>query len=257
MEKESTITSIISEINTIKNKKDSLILDVLGFSDWNDKMGTYFFEIGKDDRSPYFAVSFNDLTERLSYLSYDPRLEILMELRDKYSTITLGEILIKPINRGVQPEYVEDGEVRVIKTVDLKNDFIDYENCLRTSKQFAENSPDAKVERRDILVASTGYMSMGKIDIYDLEEPAIADGHISILRIINEYDPNYIASYLRSHLGKIQFERWWNGSSGQIELQPTDLEKFIIPDGAEWRILINRDPSLKPKTNEQQTTQKK
>lgn len=32
-------------------------------------------------------------------------------------------------------------------------------------------------------------------------------------------------------------------------------EKFIIPKGAEWRILINRDPLLKPKTNKQQTTQ--
>ena len=32
-------------------------------------------------------------------------------------------------------------------------------------------------------------------------------------------------------------------------------EKFIIPKGAEWRIYINRDPSLKPKTSEEQTTQ--
>ncbi len=31
-------------------------------------------------------------------------------------------------------------------------------------------------------------------------------------------------------------------------------EKFIIPKGAEWRILINRDPTLKPKTNKQQPT---
>ena len=31
-------------------------------------------------------------------------------------------------------------------------------------------------------------------------------------------------------------------------------EKFIIPDGAEWRILINRDPTLKPKTSNEQTT---
>ena len=31
-------------------------------------------------------------------------------------------------------------------------------------------------------------------------------------------------------------------------------ETFVIPDGAEWRIQINRDPSLKPKTNEQQKT---
>ena len=31
-------------------------------------------------------------------------------------------------------------------------------------------------------------------------------------------------------------------------------EKFVIPKGAEWRILLNRDPTLKPKTNEQQKT---
>jgi regulator of protease activity HflC (stomatin/prohibitin superfamily) len=33
-------------------------------------------------------------------------------------------------------------------------------------------------------------------------------------------------------------------------------EKFIIPEGTEWRILINRDPKLKPKTNNQQTKPK-
>ncbi len=32
-------------------------------------------------------------------------------------------------------------------------------------------------------------------------------------------------------------------------------EKFFVPLGTEWRVLINRDPSLKPKTSEEQTTQ--
>ncbi|MHC4242939.1 MAG: SPFH domain-containing protein [Planctomycetota bacterium] len=31
-------------------------------------------------------------------------------------------------------------------------------------------------------------------------------------------------------------------------------EKFVIPKGANWRILLNRDPSLKPKNNKEQTT---
>jgi len=31
-------------------------------------------------------------------------------------------------------------------------------------------------------------------------------------------------------------------------------EKFVIPTGAEWRILVNRDPSLKPKKSEEQQT---
>lgn len=32
-------------------------------------------------------------------------------------------------------------------------------------------------------------------------------------------------------------------------------EKFVIPKGAEWRIFLNRDPSLKPRTSKEQTTQ--
>jgi len=31
-------------------------------------------------------------------------------------------------------------------------------------------------------------------------------------------------------------------------------EKFVIPKGVEWRILVNRDPSLKPKAGKEQTT---
>jgi membrane protease subunit HflK len=32
-------------------------------------------------------------------------------------------------------------------------------------------------------------------------------------------------------------------------------EKFVIPKGSQWRIQLNRDPSLKPKISEEQTTQ--
>ena len=56
------------------------------------------------------------------------------------------------------------------KFVVENNDFIDYDNCLRTSRQYADNVSDAKVEKGDILVASTGYVSMGKIDIYELDD---------------------------------------------------------------------------------------
>jgi membrane protease subunit HflK len=34
-------------------------------------------------------------------------------------------------------------------------------------------------------------------------------------------------------------------------------EKFVVPKGTEWRVLLNRDPTLKRKTGEKQETQKK
>ena len=74
---------------------------------------------------------------------------------------------------------------------------------------------------------------MGRVDVYEQDAPAIADNHISIIHLKEGFDPYFIAYFLRSPFGKIQFEQWWNGSSGQIELQPTDLGKFVVPDNSE------------------------
>ncbi len=87
----------------------------------------------------------------------------------------------------------------------------------------------AKVVKGNILLASTGYVSMGKVNVYDSEEYAMVDGHISIISINENYDPYFIAYYLRSHLGQIQIEKYYTGSSGQIELQQGDINKFILP----------------------------
>lgn len=126
-------------------------------------------------------------------------------------------------------DYDEFGNVIVLKTVNLKNDYIDYENALRVSQEFFETYPAAHVRKGDILVASTGYVSMGKVDVYDRDEPAIVDTHISIVRLNESYDPWFVAYFLRSHLGQLQFEKWFTGSSGQIEIQPQDLGRFILP----------------------------
>lgn len=232
-EKESDLVPIETEIGKLREKKNQVILDSSGFSKWRDKMGSYFFREGRDERSPYFGVQFEDLMDRLSYLFYDPRQKLLEEFVEKYSTTTLKKVVRKPIVRGIQPEYVQENGVMVIKTVDLKDGHIDYKNCLRTSEESFQNSPDAQLEKDDLLVASTGYVSIGKVDVYDCDERAIVDGHISILRLERGYDPYFISSFLRSHLGKIQFEKWWSGSSGQIEIQPSELERFIIPDNTE------------------------
>jgi len=228
--KESTLIPIEIEIKKLKEKKKDLILDSFRLSKWKNKMGTYFFRTGKSNESLFFAVDFEDLADRVSYLFYDPRQRLLKEFMEKYSTTTLKKAVRKTIVRGIQPEYVEEDGVTVIKTVDIKDEYVDYKFCLKTSEDSFQNSLDAQIENGDVLVASTGYVSIGKVDVYDRDERAIVDGHVSILRLKEGYDPYFMASFLRSHLGKIQFEKWWSGSSGQIEIQPSDLERFIVPD---------------------------
>jgi len=209
------------------DKASKILLNELGIELADEKM-SYFFKEGRQNSSDYYHRFNEEIGDRFHYLFNHPKLEILDKLKNKYQTVSLKNTCRESIRRGEQPEYSELG-VMVIKTVDLKNRFIDCENALRVSQDFYESKPRGHIQKNDILVSSTGYVSVGKIDVFGLEEPAFADGHISIVRLNDDYDPYFLTYFLRSPLGQIQFEKWFTGSSGQIEVQPEDLNKFILP----------------------------
>ena len=206
---------------------DKILSDELGVDLPRKEIG-YFFKKGKADVSDYYCGFSDKIQDRFHYLFNHPKLEILDELKNKYQTVLLKDICREPIKRGEQPQYSDFG-VMVIKTVDLKNRFIDYENTLRVSEDVYESKPQAHIQKNDVLVSSTGYVSVGKINVFDLDEPAFVDGHIAIIRLNQDYDPYFVTYFLRSPLGQIQFEKWFTGSSGQIEVQPEDLNKFLLP----------------------------
>lgn len=194
----------------------------------------YFFKTGKEDNSFYFNKQYREIQDRLNYLFYDPKYVILMdELKTKFQITSLKDVCLEPIHRGEQPKYAEDGEVAVIKTIDLKESYIAYSDCLKVSDEFFKAHPSAQLKYGDVIIASTGYGSLGKIGVHNSNNPTMVDGHISILRIREEYDPFYVACFLRSSYGQIQFERWFSGSSGQIEIQPEDLNRFILPNSTD------------------------
>lgn len=225
LEKEALNLKARSRDSLIKANK--ILLDELGV-DLPDEEISCFFKEGKENYSNYYYRFTEQIDERLHYLFNHPKLEILDEFKNKYQTILLKDICREPIKRGEQPRYSDFG-VMVIKTVDLKNRFIDYENTLRVSREFYESKPQAHIQKNDILLTSTGYVSAGKIDIFNIDELALADPQLLILRLNKEYDINFITYYLRSSFGQVQFDRWFSGSSGQIHLYPEDIGNFIIP----------------------------
>jgi hypothetical protein len=90
------------------------------------------------------------------------------------------------------------------------------------------------------------------------------ENHVSIVRLVQGYNPYFVTYFLLSHLGKLQFEKWWTGSSGQIELQPTDLGKFILPDSTENGVSTTRQgqiasqiSQIQPEITELQNQRKK
>jgi restriction endonuclease S subunit len=68
------------------------------------------------------------------------------------------------------------------------------------------------------------------VDIYDLEEPAIADTHISIIRLKADVNPLYVLYFMRSLLGRLQLERLEMAIKGTPEIYWYLLEQMRIID---------------------------
>lgn len=87
----------------------------------------------------------------------------------------------------------------------------------------------AQVQRGDILLASTGDGTLGKCCIYDCDTPAIADGHVTIIRPdTNRVTAEYLCDYLRAGFGRQQIERLFTGSTGMVELTPDHVDSVLV-----------------------------
>jgi len=90
-------------------------------------------------------------------------------------TILVNEICI--INRrGIQPEYIDNGEIAVVNSKNILENGLDYENFSSTSSHLWKENPNAHIEKDDILIYTTG-ANIGRTAIYKKTLPAIASNH--------------------------------------------------------------------------------
>jgi hypothetical protein len=149
-------------------------------------------------------------------------------LKNTGKTTTLGK-LFKFIQRGSQPIYSQLGTIKVLRSVNVgKMSFNDKRQEYVTDK-FFNSQTRGKVNYNDILITSTGVGTLGRTSIWASNEKAFCDGHITILRK-GSIDPYLITTFLNSKYGLFQFDQNYRGSSGQIEIYPFDISKFIIPE---------------------------
>lgn len=144
--------------------------------------------------------------------------------------ISIKELVKEDIHRGKSPNYNTSGEIPVVKTAHLTNGEIIISEEEFVTKANLEDNPLAKVVYGDILIASTGKPSIGKVDLMEHKIEMFADGHISILRI-NEKKclKKFLVYYLRSVLGSYQIEKIYVGSTNQIEIYPEQIGNIILP----------------------------
>jgi type I restriction enzyme M protein len=185
-----------------------------------------------------------DVTFRLDLKYWD------LEIRKRIAKLKVSKgKTIEGLNkikteRGVSPPseaYVDevDGYALVIKAgsnitkfgeLVEAGDYIEknlYDEYVEKAKKNKSN--ENLVFKGDVLLASTGDGTLGKCCVYTSEKPAIADGHVTIIRVNQKaVDPKYLCDYLRCGFGHLQIERLYTGSTGLIELTPSDVDKIII-----------------------------
>ncbi len=158
-----------------------------------------------------------------------PRYEYTEKILSRYKCLKLKKVCSERIHRGVQPKYERDGDIRVIKTLNLKHGSLDFTESEFVNKDFYMANLRAEVKKNDILISSTGE-GRGKVDTYDSDEPAIADSHISIIRLKKDVNPYYVAYFMRSLLGKTQLETIEMAIKGTPEIYRDQLEEFRVID---------------------------
>jgi type I restriction enzyme M protein len=118
--------------------------------------------------------------------------------------------------------------------------------------------PQAKnsltIQTNDVLINGTGVGTIGRCAPYLYDSDALPDNHVTILRT-NLLDPVYLSIYLNSIIGKLQVEKYFKGSSGQIELYPKDINQFLVwnaPKPVQRKIRDNVEASHKQREQSKQ-----
>jgi len=115
-----------------------------------------------------------------------------------------------------------------LKSNCIRRGFVDYSLARSVTRGFHAKKKKAQVQPNDILINSTGDGTIGRVAVFNAKFPAVADGHISIVRFKDPDDAWYTAAFLLSDLGQRQLYRYINGSSGQVEIYPQDLARIWI-----------------------------
>jgi hypothetical protein len=156
--------------------------------------------------------------------------------------------------RGAQPSYADDendpesleweGMISVdsssldddggkrnlcaLKSNCVRRGFVDYSLARSVTREFHAKKKKSHVLPNDVLINSTGDGTIGRVAVFNANFPAVADGHISIVRFKQPDDAWYTAAFLLSDLGQKQLYRYINGSSGQVEIYPQDLARIWV-----------------------------
>jgi type I restriction enzyme M protein len=161
---------------------------------------------------------------RLDAQHFQPRFQALAAFIEATGQGARLAEWLNEIQRGKQPDYAEEG-LPVVNSKHVLRGEVRLDDDNRNAS-FADD--DLLIHQGDVLMNGTGVGTIGRVAPYLHADSAIPDNHVTILRPKQGLDAVYLSVFLNSMAGQWQVEERLRGSSGQIELYPTDIAEFSV-----------------------------
>lgn len=161
---------------------------------------------------------------RLDAQHFQPRFKYLTDFIEATGQANLLGSLLHENQRGKQPQYTDDG----LRVVNSKHVLRGEVRLDEDNRRATYGDEDLLIHQGDVLMNGTGVGTIGRAAPYLHSDPAIPDNHVTILRPMSGLDAVYLSVFLNSMAGQWQVEQRLRGSSGQIELYPTDIAQFKV-----------------------------
>jgi type I restriction enzyme, S subunit len=194
-----------------------------------DRLG--WAQLAKQPRELSYNADFSALVTagRSDAEFYQPHCRRLRDRIQQAGGKMISEFCPQP-RRGVQPEFAEHGTVLALDSKSVRPHGVE-PGVERITQAFydSDSAANGRVRPGDVLLNSTGRGTIGRAAWYQLVVPALCDNHVAILRPDPKVcHPGYLALFLNSPAGLTQSEQFQTGSSGQLEIYPQHIQRFLI-----------------------------
>ena len=147
------------------------------------------------------------------------------DIDPNWEMIKLGDVA-SMIRRGKTPKY-GCSHVQIIKSGQVSGMYdFDFSKKYYVEQDFILD--ERKLEKRDILINSTGVGTAGRVNLFNLEGDFVVDSHVTIVRINQSKAMAEFVLYALCCLGFHKIEKMATGSSGQIELSKDTISNIQI-----------------------------
>lgn len=225
-------------------KDDEIVVEIIGRGLGLPNLGVVRSSYGKGMTSgtqslakrplSFFESPLSDVDEtfglRFSARCLRPQNEFLDDMLTSVGAIRARRWL-RAVRKGDQPDYIENGEIPVIKTGSLQNWKIDLTDSQTVSNAYFATRSSASVCKGQVVVAATGFASLGKAAVHTDEAPGLASVDLLVLDLIEKIaDARFFVHFLRSPLGFFQMECAFTGTTNQIHIYQDHLLNLRVPD---------------------------